>query len=200
MAPPRTQITMQIGDIIFQAQNEESEFNTAVTHSGADTDEIIKQINHVGLYIGNNIVIEATQQHGVIQQPLNDFLARAKYNLVATIYDDSVIKNAITRVKTCLGLPYNHSFRAEDEGFYCSELITYAFKYPSGEDYFQRYPMNFKDSATGQIIPYWIKYYQKQPIPQGELGSHPQQLLRQKALFKTIVNHHKCVKNTVEKI
>ena len=86
-------------------------------------------------------------------------------------------------------MPYNHSFREDDEGFYCSELITYAFKYPSGEDYFQRYPMNFNDLATGQILPYWIEYYRKlkASIPQGELGSHPQQLLRQKELFKTIL-------------
>ncbi|MCX8643097.1 MULTISPECIES: YiiX/YebB-like N1pC/P60 family cysteine hydrolase [unclassified Gilliamella] len=190
MAPPRTQITMQIGDIIFQAQNEESEFNTAITHSGAQisADDIINQISHVGLYIGDNIVIEATQKHGVIYTPLNDFLAVAKYNLVATIYDESVIKNALTRVQTCLGLPYNHSFRADDKGFYCSELITFAFKYPSGKDYFQLYPMNFKDSVTNQIIPYWIDYYRalNQTIPQGALGSHPQQLMRQTHLFKTI--------------
>ncbi|PXY92823.1 YiiX/YebB-like N1pC/P60 family cysteine hydrolase [Gilliamella apis] len=183
-------ITMQSGDIIFQSQHEESEFNKAITHSGSQlsSDEIINQISHVGLYIGNNIVIEATQKHGVIQQPLNNFLASAQYNLVATIFNDSVIKNALMRVQTCLGLPYNHSFREDDKGFYCSELITYAFKYPSGEDYFQRYPMNFSDLATGQILPYWIKYYQalNQTIPEGELGSHPQQLLRQKTLFKTI--------------
>ena len=169
MAPSRekTLITMQIGDIIFQSQNEVSEFNSAIIHSGArpNTDDIINQISHVGLYIGNNIVIEAT------------------------IYDDTVIKNALTRAQTCLGLPYNHSFRENDEGFYCSELITYAFKYPSGEDYFQRYPMNFNDLTTGQILSYWIEYYRKLkvPIPQGELGSHPQQLLRQKELFKTIL-------------
>ena len=193
MAPSRekTSITMQIGDIIFQSQNEVSEFNSAIIHSGAqpNTDDIINQISHVGLYIGNNIVIEATQKYGVIQQQLNDFLASAQYNLLATIYDDTVIKNALTRVHTCLGLPYNHSFRENDEGFYCSELITYAFKYPSGEDYFQRYPMNFNDLATGQILPYWIEYYRKlkASIPQGELGSHPQQLFRQKELFKTIL-------------
>ena len=193
MAPSRekTSITMQIGDIIFQSQNEVSEFNTAIIHSGAqpNTDDIINQISHVGLYIGNNIVIEATQKHGVIQQPLNNFLASAQYNLVATIFNDSVIKNALMRVQTCLELPYNHSFREDDKGFYCSELITYAFKYPSGEDYFQRYPMNFSDLATGQILPYWIEYYRKlkAPIPQDELGSHPQQLLRQKELYKTIL-------------
>ena len=63
---------MQIGDIIFQSQNEASEFNSAIIHSGAHADDIINRISHVGLYIGNNIVIEATQKHGVIQQPLND--------------------------------------------------------------------------------------------------------------------------------
>ena len=187
----KTLIKMQIGDIIFQSQNEESEFNKAITHSGflPSSNDIINQISHVGLYIGNDLVIEATQKHGVIKQPLNSFLDSAQYNVVATIGDNLVIKNALIRVQDCLGLPYNHSFRSDAKGFYCSQLITYAFKYESGKDYFKLYPMNFKNLTTDQILPYWINYYLelKQPIPQGELGSHPQQLLRQKELFKTIL-------------
>lgn len=182
---------MQVGDIIFQSQNEQSEFNKAITHSGSlmNSNDIMNQINHVGLYIGNDLVIEATPKHGVIKQPIKSFLATAQYNWVATINNNVVIKNALIRVQDCLGLPYNHSFRSDAKGFYCSQLITYAFKYESGKDYFNLYPMNFKNLTTGQILPYWINYYRelKQMIPQGELGSHPQQLLRQKKLFKTIL-------------
>lgn len=187
----KTSIKMQVGDIIFQSQNEESEFSKAITHSGSlpSSNDIINQISHVGLYIGNDLVIEATQKHGVIKQPLKSFLGSAQYNVVATISDNVVIKNALIRVQDCLGLPYNHSFRSDAKGFYCSQLITYAFKYESGKNYFKLYPMNFKNLTTGQILPYWINYYRelKQPIPQGKLGSHPQQLLRQKELFKTIL-------------
>jgi uncharacterized protein YycO len=182
---------IQSGDIIFQSLNEDNDFSDAINCSGAvpNMDKITKNINHVGLYIGNNIVIEATQQYGVIEQPLADFVCAAKRNIIGRIDDLVVIKNAIKRVKTCLGSPYNHSFYPDSDGFYCSELITYAFKTKHGSDYFALYPMNFKDLTTNQILPYWIDYYRelKQRIPQQELGSHPQQLLRQDHLFKTIL-------------
>lgn len=178
------------GDIIFQSLKEKSSFNDAVSHSGAvsNIDEIITHVNHVGLYVGDNTVIQATQKDGVIQLPLSDFLFAGCDNIVATIDNALIIKQALTRVMTCLGLPYNHSFHPDADGFYCSELITYAFKTELNDDYFELYPMNFNDLTTQQILPYWITYYHtlNQPIPQGILGSHPQQLLRQTHLFKTI--------------
>ncbi|OCG67308.1 hypothetical protein A9G41_10495 [Gilliamella sp. Nev5-1] len=182
---------IQNGDIIFQSLNEDNDFSDAINRSGAvaNMDEITKNINHVGLYIGNNSVIEATQKYGVIEQSLPDFVGMARSNIIGRIHDLAIIQNALKRAKHCLGSPYNHSFHPNAEGFYCSELITYAFKTKQGSDYFALYSMNFKDVTTNQILPYWIDYYRdlKQSIPQQELGSHPQQLLRQKHLFKTIL-------------
>ncbi|OCG67134.1 YiiX/YebB-like N1pC/P60 family cysteine hydrolase [Gilliamella sp. Fer4-1] len=182
---------IQSGDIIFQSLNEDNDFSDAINRSGAvpNMDEITKNINHAGLYIGNNSVIEATQKYGVIEQSLTDFVGAARRNIIGRIHDLAVIQNALKRAKNCLGSPYNHSFHPNAEGFYCSELITYAFKTKHGNDYFALYPMNFKDLTTNQILPYWIDYYRdlKQSIPQHKLGSHPQQLLRQKHLYKTIL-------------
>ncbi|OCG41256.1 YiiX/YebB-like N1pC/P60 family cysteine hydrolase [Gilliamella sp. Bif1-4] len=182
---------IQCGDIIFQSLKKNNAFNGAVSLSGAvpHIDEITKSINHVGLYVGNNIVIEATQKYGVIEQSLTDFVCAAKHNIIGRIHDLVVIQNALRRVKKCLGSPYNHSFHPYADGFYCSELITYAFKTEQGNNYFALYPMNFKDLATNEILSYWIDYYRdlNQIIPQHELGSHPQQLLRQRHLFKTIL-------------
>lgn len=182
---------IKCGDILFQYLREENTFNGAVSYSGSapNDNELMNKINHVGLYIGQNIVIEAIPKKGVIKNTLNRFLTAGRYNIIGTINNQLVIKNALMRIKACIGLPYNDSFDANAKGFYCSELITYAFRHQTGEDYFQLYPMNFKDLTTDQFIPYWIDYYRnlKQTIPQGELGSHPQQLLRQKELFKTIL-------------
>jgi hypothetical protein len=181
---------LQYGDIIFQSIKEDNAFNNAVSCSGAEPnmDEITRSINHVGLYIGNNIVIEATQKCGVIERPLPDFVSAAKHNIIGRIHDLAMIKKAIVRAKNCLGSPYNHSFHPNAAGFYCSELISYSFKTAQGCDYFELYPMNFSDLTTNQILPYWVQYYRdlKQIIPQQELGSHPQQLLRQRHLFKDI--------------
>lgn len=178
------------GTLIFQSLNNEADFNYAVSRSGSSPNAttIINNINHVGLYIGDNQIIEATQQYGVILRPLPDFLREADNNLSAIVKDSQLINAAIDRAKSCLGCPYNASFHPDADGFYCSELITYAFKTAQGQDYFQQYPMNFTDYTTGQILPYWRNYYRelKQDIPQGLLGSHPQQLLKQRHLLTEI--------------
>lgn len=178
------------GDIIFQSLKEKCAFNDAVCHSSvvANMDEIITRINHVGLYVGNNRVIQACQTKGVVLQPVTDFLLAGCFNIIASIDNALLIKQALTRAMSYLGLPYNHSFHPNAEGLYCSQLITSVFKLEDNSDYFQLYPMNFKDLTTQHILPYWISYYHqlRQPIPQGVQGSHPQQLLRQTHLFKTI--------------
>lgn len=178
------------GTLIFQSLNNEADFNYAVSRSGSSPNAttMINNINHVGLYIGDNLIIEATQQYGVILRPLPDFLREADNNLSAIVKDSQLINAAIDRAKSCLGCPYNASFHPDADGFYCSELITYAFKTAQGQDYFQQYPMNFTDYTTGQILPYWHNYYRElnQDIPQGLLGSHPQQLLKQRHLLTEI--------------
>lgn len=178
------------GTLIFQSLNNEADFNYAVSRSGSSPNAttMINNINHVGLYIGDNLIIEATQQYGVILRPLPDFLREAENNLSAIVKDSQLINAAIDRAQSCLGCPYNASFHPDADGFYCSELITYAFKTAQGQDYFQQYPMNFTDYTTGQILPYWRNYYceLKQDIPQGLLGSHPQQLLKQRHLLTEI--------------
>ncbi|XKM13410.1 YiiX/YebB-like N1pC/P60 family cysteine hydrolase [Orbaceae bacterium ac157xtp] len=180
---------MQVGTLIFQSIKPKAEFDVAVTQSGntPTVDKIIDNINHVGLYIGNDQVIEASHQKGVVITPLPAFLAVATYNVAATIKQSDLLDCAIARAKTKLGLPYNHSFYPNDKGLYCSQLITHCFLYKNGRRYFNQYPMKFNDAATGDVIPYWVTYYQalNLPIPQGLSGSHPQQLLRQISLFKT---------------
>lgn len=165
-------------------------FNNAVSRSGQNRQTLtFSHINHVGLSVGNGYVIEATVNKGVIRRRLADFLNDAEDNLIATIKDYQLIGPAIARANHCLGLPYNASFHPEAEGLYCSQLITHVFKTTTGDNYFKTYPMNFIDQQTQQILPYWLDYYHqlKQDIPQGLTGSHPQQLLRQKHRYISII-------------
>lgn len=177
------------GTIIFQSLKSGIGFNRAVNLSGTPqrSETEFTNINHVGLYVGDGYVIEATRQHGVIKRKLSTFLLAANYNIVATIKETGLIDTAVERAHYALGQPYNHSFYPDGHDFYCSELIVYAFQYHNGDSYFEQYPMNFSDSSQ-QILPYWQEYYQQlgQVIPQGVQGSHPQQLLRQKPLFEAI--------------
>lgn len=186
---------IQAGCIIFQSLDHNDQFNDAVSRSGKNNLTLaIDNINHVGLYIGDDQVIEATQKYGVILRSLQTFLDAADRNLIATINDPSLIKPAIVRAKACLGLPYNFSFHPTGNGLYCSQLITHVFKTHQGQDYFQCYPMNFNDVDTQQILPYWVDYYKelKQAIPHGLEGSHPQQLLSQQHLFSSIISYNSC--------
>lgn len=179
-----------IGDLIFQSLKEEAPFNQAVSHSGQQTptESMISGINHVGIYIGQNVVIDSTPKEGVIEQTLHDFLASGQRHIVASVNDSTVAYRAVQRVKTCLGAQYNHSFYPNDSGFYCSELVTYAFKTEHNEDYFEQYPMNFNHVTTKTLLPFWHHYYQslQRAVPQGMMGSHPQQLLRQHHLFRSL--------------
>lgn len=180
--------TINIGDIIFQSLKDEVPFSHAVRSSGMQSHQDISEINHVGIAIGDNVVIDASRQHGVSKKSLSQFLSMAKFNLVATITDSNLIQPAIKRLNRYLSSPYNDSFYPDADGFYCSELVTHAFKTQLDEDYFQQYPMNFLDAKTQKLLPYWVSYYKqlKKTIPQGFLGSHPQQLLSQTERFKSI--------------
>ncbi len=186
------------GDLIFQvlemvdeskdAVQPAQEFHQAVSQSVvAESVESIP-VNHVGLAINAFQVIEAITSSGVVVTDLPIFLARSTKNIVARIKAHVRIESAICRAKTWIGTCYNASFYPDQTGFYCSELITEAFTESEEDRYFQLYPMNFKGLITQKILPYWINYYEKlnMPIPQGVIGSHPEQLLKQHDLFSDI--------------
>lgn len=179
-----------VGAIIFQSLRDETPFGLAVNECSIIPQQelIVSHINHVGLYIGDNKVIEATRLDGVIERKFSDFLLDANYSIAATINDVALIRHAIKRAQLYLGQPYNHSFYPDGCGFYCSELIVYAYQWENGNNYFEQYPMNFCGGNSSHILPYWKEYYQRLglEIPQGLLGSHPQQLLRQTNLFDSM--------------
>ncbi|RKS85951.1 permuted papain-like amidase YaeF/Yiix C92 family enzyme [Orbus hercynius] len=181
---------LKAGTIIFQSLKKQESFHCAVNASSRfeQSTALTCTINHVGLYVGNDSVIEATRGYGVIERTLSNFLSDGCYHLAAIIKDSALAKLAMTKAYGYLGLPYNHSFEPNGAGLYCSELIIEAFSYPNGQHYFQLYPMNFGDIVTKQILPYWIEYYRSlgRVIPQGTLGSNPQQLLRQTSLYDSV--------------
>lgn len=202
---------INIGSIIFQELKDNNTFNDAINSSlnvplnsslniSTQSSKKLKHqqqqpvITHVGLLINEDYVIHSTPEQGVHLTPLASFLDQACTNIITQVNQPDNINNALKRALSCLGLAYNHSFYPYDDnnddqdtldhlGLYCSQLITYAFL-----DYFQLIPMNFRSSQTSEILPYWIKYYQKLnlAIPEGRLGSHPAQLLTQTSCLKVM--------------
>lgn len=184
--------SIQTGDIIFQWIDDNQHFSSAVSQSYSSRENILQKkyanINHVGFYIGDNMIIESKPKTGVIKTVLDDFISSAKLNIIATVADASFIKHAIKLANKCISKTYNHTFIAEDEGFYCSELITHIFTNKNDSSYFDFIPMNFIHGVNDNVKQYWIDYYSKFniPVPQGEMGSHPKQLLQQSQRFKKI--------------
>ncbi len=87
-----------------------------------------------------------------------------------------LIKDALKKAKELVNFPYDDEFLLNNNKYYCSELIYEIFKYANGgKDFFKLKPMTFKDPATGDFFPAWIKYYENLniSIPEGEYGLNP---------------------------
>jgi hypothetical protein len=164
------------GDLIFQVAIN-SEFENAVAQSGTNNDSA----THVGIFCPPDIVIEAND-YGVVGTGICEFLKSAdeNKNILVRIEDRTIVKLAVERAKNFLGQPYNESFSPETgKGLYCSQLITESYLKVDGSRYFKLWPMRFDDRE------FWEGYFNdlNVPIPDGVLGSHPQQILDQKTLL-----------------
>lgn len=80
--------------------------------------------SHTGIFIGGNIVCHAVAE-GVSKIDVIDFLRCDRFCILRP---KSGQKEAIARVVSWLGKPYDFSFEEEDDRFYCHELGAHAYK------------------------------------------------------------------------
>ena len=134
--------------------------------------------SHVGIFFDGEIY-HATQDKGVIHQPLSQFLEEEDmYHVFA--YPEIDASTAFKEAKSHLGKPYNASFYAESEGFYCSEYIAQILPI------FETIPMQFGDEEN-LISNFWQVYYEELglAVPVGHPGTNPSQLAQSaKLIFK----------------
>ncbi|QLE79811.1 hypothetical protein FLM55_08740 [Francisella sp. Scap27] len=160
------------GDVIFIAN--ESEENISSLSSGFSG----VSFYHCGIYIGDNKIIEAVTYQGVIEANLDKYKSNKK--LVArTDLDSYTLERIISKAKSFIGFKYNDFFLPnQDKALYCSELIHEAFARTLGKPYFQEQTLNYYCLETHKISDYWQNLYAEQglEVPQGEKGSHPNNL------------------------
>jgi uncharacterized protein YycO len=85
--------------------------------------------SHVGIYTGDNTVVEAVGR-GVIERDLASFLLTKDEACLLTPIFASFVKmeSAATWCERQIGAPYDYNFYSNNNAFYCSELVYNAYK------------------------------------------------------------------------
>ena len=83
-----------------------------------------------------------------------------------------LIEDAVSFLKSKIGVEYDHYFIEKNNQYYCSELIHEAF---SKDSIFFQKPMTFLEPETGKIMDIWDEYYKNLnfEVPQGKIGINP---------------------------
>ncbi|WBA81774.1 YiiX/YebB-like N1pC/P60 family cysteine hydrolase [Endozoicomonas sp. GU-1] len=173
------------GDLLFQLRSGgEAEWVISRLFSGRDG----AAINHVALYDGDGMVIEAVMPR-VQKTALDGFVSSSVLDnhgrpcvlvcRLASSYS-ALVPDALAFAEQQLAVSYDPHYRQNQEehqkSWYCSELIVHAFRHANkGIFLFEETPMSFRDMATGELMPFWVDHYQAigQEIPEGLPGSHP---------------------------
>jgi len=129
-------------------------------------------------------VIDATIRRGVDRHPLDTLLSdftlhrggRATFE-VMRLRDNQHAATYVEQAKEFLSEDYDEYFMTFNGRHYCTELISDAYVDADGHQWFVPVPMNFKNKE-GEYPSYWVRLFEKlgEPIPQGELGTNPQDM------------------------
>lgn len=189
------QFNFQEGDLLFQ-DCQCGPICEAIEDVNEEGDQ--RRFSHMAIVIsdsGSLKVIEANTA-GVRKVHLDSFLSRYiddKGNPRIAVgrlkkNDPSLISKAAQFVQTKLGMSYDYEFIANNDKFYCSELIYEAFKHANkNKDFFHEKKMTFKKYKTKSYHPVFVSYYKeiKKKIPEGKRGTNPSQISRDHRLTIT---------------
>ena len=177
------------GDIIFVQPplNKESAFGKAIEKTGDATirwwNE--RRINktqsndtaiHAAVYVGNDTIVEAVPDFGVRTNNVSVFFEEYPPNTI--FYFGRVSPPLQSSLRSVLlseiGKPYANDFDSPPQSFYCSSLVTYAYKKALNISFSPPFELIFEPRE------YWRQYYaalNESLPPKGTLGSNPTLLL-----------------------
>ncbi|MCY4560276.1 MAG: YiiX/YebB-like N1pC/P60 family cysteine hydrolase [Chloroflexi bacterium] len=176
-----TSFDLSRGDLLFQdLAGDGATAIESVTAGYSDA-----EVSHIGMVVEARPIkaIEAINPE-VRLTALSEFLNRARDELerprvfVGRLKSDfrHLIPRAIDAARSLIGRPYDRLYMPSEEAYYCSELVVDAFKCANdGNEFFPEHPMSFRNENTGQILPYWERYFSKlnADVPDGQSGSNP---------------------------
>lgn len=174
----KDEMSIRTGDLLFRGKTP-SALSTAIDE--VTQTEAGKHFSHVGLaevVDGRIFVIHSDGSKGVCREALKNFMIDGggdtlyveAYRLKKNFRD--AIPEAMERATALVGEPYNYTYIIEDSGYYCSELVWYAF---AKDSVFSLDPMTFKDPESGTFHNGWVEHYEKLgvDIPEGLPGCNP---------------------------
>jgi uncharacterized protein YycO len=88
----------------------------------------------------------------------------------------NLIPVALKNGQKLRGKPYDPVFNIENDAYYCSELVYKIFREASNDpDFFQLYPMTYRDPLTKRTMKVWEDYFKKlnTRVPENEPGLNP---------------------------
>jgi len=140
--------------------------------------------------LGRVWIIDATIKYGVDRHPLDTFLRQFTLRdgslpvfEVKRLQDNARAEEFVRNAKQYLGLPYDQAFLADNDAYYCTELVYDSYRNEDGTPIFHAAPMNFKN-ADGEFPRYWEQLFERlgQPIPQDVPGTNPQAMSEEPVL------------------
>ena len=187
---------VQTGDLLFVGIPSDYTIYDDTTMTGAiaaatgsgDTEYIHVAILEVDA-VGDLWIIDATLKHGVARYPIDTFLTDFTLKdgsqpllRIMRLNDNRHAAEYVENAKRFCGLVYNMAFVPDPKAKYCSELVRDSY-IENGDYIFTASPMNFK-GPDGTFPLYWVQLFELigQPIPQGVLGTNPNDMIKEKCI------------------
>ncbi|MCS6981863.1 MAG: YiiX/YebB-like N1pC/P60 family cysteine hydrolase [Flavobacteriales bacterium] len=185
------EFTLRSGDILFQDLNCGplcDAIETVTWGTGG------RDFSHCGLVVerGDSIYVLEAIGEKVQLTPLRRFFARSGdtdrvENILAGRFDGlshELREKAAQIGLRELGKPYDDVFLPNNDAWYCSELVAYAYNEAAGRAVFEPAPMTFRAPGSQTFLPVWKRYFDslKVEIPEGMPGFNPGALSRHPAL------------------
>lgn len=163
---------LQDGDVVFIVDETEKNISRLSVGFGGYS------YYHCALYIGNGEIIEAVTYHGVIKDGLSKY--KNKKKLICRVDEKTdFLEDVVLQAHKFLGHGYNDLFLPSTKNkLYCSELIHEAFNQVGDDKYFEQHKLNYIATDDLDVSQFWIDFYAQYglKVPQGESGSHPNNL------------------------
>lgn len=195
----KAQTQVRTGDLLFLGiPADYTIFDDSMSGAIASATGKADQLNYIHVAVlevndkGAIWIVDATLKHGVDRHLLDTFLA--DFTLKNGNYPQLDVMRLkrprhvalyVENTRRFCGEAYDLYFLPDNDRHYCTELVYDSYVTPKGKHLFHAAPMNFK-AEDGTFPPYWVQLFQliNQPIPQGELGTNPNAMAKEKCLKK----------------